>query len=61
MAVRLADALLRRTEAGTGGHPGEAAVHAAAAVMAEELGWTASRMSEEISAVEAVYQTFATT
>jgi glycerol-3-phosphate dehydrogenase len=56
MAIHLADALVRRTEAGTGGHPGEAAVHAAAAVMAEELGWTAARVSEEIADVEATYQ-----
>jgi glycerol-3-phosphate dehydrogenase len=61
MALHLTDALVRRSEAGTGGHPGEAAVHAAATIMAEALGWTASRMSEEISAVEAVYQALATT
>ena len=34
VAITLADALLRRTEAGTAGHPGRAALEAAAAIMA---------------------------
>jgi glycerol-3-phosphate dehydrogenase len=55
MAIHLADALLRRTAAGTGGHPGAEALRSAAAVMAEELGWTASRTADEIAAVEALY------
>ena len=43
MAVRLTDAVLRRTTLGSGGHPGEAAVVAAAAdVMARVCGWDAS-------------------
>ncbi|MGB2717119.1 MAG: glycerol-3-phosphate dehydrogenase/oxidase [Vicinamibacterales bacterium] len=47
MAIHLSDVLLRRTEAGTGGHPGEAAIQAAAEVMANELGWSASRAEVE--------------
>ena len=54
-AVTLADALLRRTEAGTAGHPGTEALDAAAAVMAAELGWDATRTAAEIAAVAAVY------
>ena len=56
MAVRLADALLRRTEAGSAGHPGADAVTAAAGVMAAELGWTAERTAAETDAVRRVYQ-----
>jgi glycerol-3-phosphate dehydrogenase len=56
MAVRLSDALLRRTEAGTGGHPGAEAVRAAADVMAPDLGWTPSQTGEEIAAVDAFYR-----
>ena len=56
MAVRLADALLRRTEAGSAGHPGADAVAAAAGVMAAELGWTAERTAAETDAVRRVYQ-----
>lgn len=55
MAIHLADALLRRTGAGTGGHPGHEAVQSAAALMAEELGWTSSRVADEIAAVAALY------
>lgn len=55
MAIHLADALLRRTEAGTAGHPGDEAVHSAAAVMAEELGWTPSATATEVAAVDALY------
>ena len=56
MAVRLADALLRRTEAGSAGHPGEDALAAAAGVMAGELGWTSERAAAEMDAVRRVYQ-----
>ena len=56
MAVRLSDALLRRTEAGSAGHPGDEAVAAAARVMAGELGWTRERTAAEMDAVRRVYQ-----
>jgi glycerol-3-phosphate dehydrogenase len=55
MAIHLADVLLRRTAAGTGGHPGRKALQSAAAVMAEELGWTTSRVADEIAAVIGLY------
>jgi glycerol-3-phosphate dehydrogenase len=54
-AVTLADAVLRRTEAGTAGDPGAEALAAAAAIMAAELGWTTARTAAEIAAVGAVY------
>jgi glycerol-3-phosphate dehydrogenase len=54
-AVTLSDVLLRRTEAGTAGHPGRPAVAAAAAVMAAALGWNAVRTAAEIAAFDAVY------
>jgi glycerol-3-phosphate dehydrogenase len=47
MAIHVSDVLLRRTEAGTGGHPGDAAVEAAAEVMGRELGWSAARTEAE--------------
>ena len=56
MAVRLSDAVLRRTEAGSAGHPGDDALAAAAGVMAAELGWTSERTAAEIDAVRRVYQ-----
>lgn len=56
MAVRLSDALLRRTEAGSAGDPGDEAVSAAARIMADELGWTPARVEREVADLRAVYQ-----
>ncbi|MBA3885265.1 MAG: FAD-dependent oxidoreductase [Acidobacteria bacterium] len=55
MALHLADALLRRTHAGAGGHPGAPAVESAADVMATELGWTAGQRATEVEAVDEFY------
>lgn len=55
-AVRLSDALIRRTEAGSAGHPGDDAIANAAALMAREHGWDAQRTRDEIAAVERFYQ-----
>jgi glycerol-3-phosphate dehydrogenase len=60
MAVTLGDAVIRRTEAGSAGHPGADALDAAAAVMAPELGWDEARVRKEIDQVEAWYQRMAT-
>ena len=54
-AVTLADALARRTEAGTSGHPGRAALDAAGAVMAAALAWTPEQLAREAQRVEALY------
>lgn len=56
MAITLADAVIRRTEAGSGGHPGADALQRAAALMAWVHGWDARQMEEEVEAVEAFYQ-----
>ena len=56
MAVRLSDALLRRTEAGSAASPGRAALETAAALMAERLGWAPDRRAAEIEAVESRYR-----
>jgi len=55
MAQRLGDVVFRRTELGTAGHPGREALRACAALMAEELGWDASRMDRELEAVEGTF------
>lgn len=56
MALTLADALIRRTEAGSAGHPGDDAVQRAADVMTAERGWDTARRQAEIDAVEAFYK-----
>ena len=52
MALTLEDAIFRRTEVASAGHPGQDALQSAAAVMAEELGWSAHRTEEEIANAE---------
>jgi glycerol-3-phosphate dehydrogenase len=54
-AIRLADAVLRRTPLGSAGHPGRPALERAAAVMGDLLGWTPLQREEEIASVEARY------
>lgn len=55
MAVHLTDALLRRTDAGSAGHPGADALENASRVMGDILGWSDERRREEIAAVERIY------
>jgi glycerol-3-phosphate dehydrogenase len=57
MAQKLSDVIRRRTELGSAGYPGDAAVENAAAIMAAELGWNAGRMQQEINEVKAIYST----
>jgi len=55
-ALRLRDAVLRRTLLGSAGHPGREAVDKAAAIMAGIHGWDAARVAEERQLLEAVYK-----
>jgi glycerol-3-phosphate dehydrogenase len=50
--LTLADVVLRRTDLGAGGHPGPAALRAAANVMARELRWTEDQIKREIALVD---------
>ncbi len=56
MAVHLTDILVRRTALGAAGHPGRAAVESCAAIAGRELGWDATRIQNEIRAVDDVYR-----
>jgi glycerol-3-phosphate dehydrogenase len=56
MALQLGDALIRRTEAGAAGHPGDDAVEQAAAIMADAHGWSDERTRCEVAEVESFYQ-----
>jgi len=55
-ALRLRDAVLRRTLLGSAGHPGAGAVDKAAAIMADIHGWNAARVAEEKRLLEEVYK-----
>jgi glycerol-3-phosphate dehydrogenase len=56
MALKLADAVIRRTEAGAAGHPGADALERAATIMARAHGWDAARTRSEIEEVESFYR-----
>jgi glycerol-3-phosphate dehydrogenase len=56
MACTLEDIVVRRSELGAAGHPGEEITRAAAAIVAEELGWDTDRRDREIAAVNAFYR-----
>ncbi len=56
MAPALADIVMRRTPLGALGHPGDAALATAAAMVGAELGWSDEQRRAEIAAVDAVYR-----
>lgn len=53
MAQKLADCVFRRTDLGTGGHPGDAALEACADLAAAELRWSPERRATELAEVKA--------
>jgi glycerol-3-phosphate dehydrogenase len=55
----LADVVLRRTDLGSGGFPGEEALATAAARMARERGWSSERTERELAGVRASYPPWA--
>ncbi len=56
MACTLADIVIRRSELGAMGHPGEDIVAACARIAGEQWGWDAARREAEIAAVAAFYR-----
>jgi glycerol-3-phosphate dehydrogenase len=52
MALNLSDVILRRTNLGSGAHPGSAALADAAAVLQPLLAWSDAKRREEIAATE---------
>jgi glycerol-3-phosphate dehydrogenase len=58
MAITLEDALLRRSDAGSAGHPGRDALERAAALMAAERGWDPVTTRSQIDQVERRYDRF---
>jgi glycerol-3-phosphate dehydrogenase len=56
MAVKLSDVIRRRTELGSAGHPGNAALQKVADIMAGELGWDTRRKASEIAETNGLYE-----
>jgi glycerol-3-phosphate dehydrogenase len=58
MAQTLTDVILRRTELGAGGYPGEACLRSCAALMAEILGWDDRQIAHEIDETQSIYRLY---
>jgi glycerol-3-phosphate dehydrogenase len=56
MACTLADIVIRRTELGAAGHPGEEVVVACARIAAEEFGWDPAEQTRQIAQVNDFYR-----
>ncbi|MFB0566638.1 MAG: FAD-dependent oxidoreductase [Candidatus Aminicenantaceae bacterium] len=55
VAQKLSDVVLRRTDLGSAGNPGDTALRAAAEIMAKELNWDEERIKKEIQETRAIY------
>ncbi len=55
MALKLTDIVMRRTELGSAGHPGDEALQTCAKIMGEELQWSAARVRQELQEAESVF------
>jgi glycerol-3-phosphate dehydrogenase len=60
-ALRLSDVVFRRTELGTDGHPGTAALDEVQGLMSHELGWSEQRSREERAVVQREFDRFLAT
>jgi glycerol-3-phosphate dehydrogenase len=60
-AHRMGDIVFRRTELGTDGHPGAAALDELQTLLGQELGWTEQRSAEERAIVEREFQRYLAT
>lgn len=57
-AHRMGDIVFRRTELGTDGHPGTAALDELQGLLGAELGWSEQRSAEERASVEREFQRY---
>jgi len=55
MVFKLSDSILRRTDLGSAGNPGEQALRAVSQIMAKELGWDEATIQREIEETKALY------
>jgi glycerol-3-phosphate dehydrogenase len=55
MAMRLSDAIIRRTPLGALGYPGDGPVERAAGIIGGLLGWSEEQKRQEINLVKAFY------
>ncbi|MGD1712230.1 FAD-dependent oxidoreductase [Dapis sp. BLCC M172] len=52
MAHKLSDVILRRTELGSAGYPGDEIIQFCAEVMSKELGWNSEKLQQEVQEIK---------
>ena len=57
-AQKLSDVVFRRTDLGTSGFPGDAAVNICADIMADEMGWDLEKKENEVTEVMRILPQF---
>ena len=55
MALKLTDVVMRRTELGSTGSPGDETLETCARLMGRELGWNDDRIAAELSETKALF------
>jgi glycerol-3-phosphate dehydrogenase len=55
MAQKLGDVVMRRTQLGSTGHPGEPCLRACADIMSREMGWNEARTRDELDEVRGIF------
>ena len=58
MVHKLSDIVFRRTDLGTGGHPGDEVIRECADILAQKKGWSPERKQMEIDVVNARFPDF---
>jgi len=56
MGCKLSDVVLRRTDLGSAGHPGDKALESCAQLMSQELGWSQDRVKKELNETQNQYK-----
>ncbi|NEP88150.1 MAG: glycerol-3-phosphate dehydrogenase/oxidase [Okeania sp. SIO2C2] len=55
MAHKLSDVILRRTELGSAGYPGDETILFCAEVMSKELGWSPTKLQQEVEEIQNIF------
>ena len=55
MAHKLSDVILRRTELGSSGYPGDETIQFCAEVMSKELGWSPTKLQQEVQEIKNIF------
>ncbi|MEM1170457.1 MAG: hypothetical protein AAGJ08_15595 [Cyanobacteria bacterium P01_H01_bin.35] len=55
MAHKLSDVILRRTELGSSGYPGDEIIQLCTEVMSKELDWNSEKLQQEVQEIQNIF------